>query len=460
MKKIILLIYAFSLFFIPSASFASGAIKTNVNGIPLHWDRSTALIYNPEGGSLKSTGSYNRAASLQLLNYAFGQWANLPNNQLVVIQDTKPLNGIDVNPSNLGKYFNTGIDACYDNDPNTLCLSPVVFDEDGEIIDKLFGTCAKFSILGFAGFNDIDDGTGDLDKTIVRRGQALFSGACIPDSGGQTETKAGCQPCKRVLTDEEIRTIVTHEVGHLMGMDHSQVNPKIANDCQNPDGCPVAEADGIPTMYPILLKGATTDVLHEDDKEYFLRLYGDTSNTCSVSGSIFANDGTTPVRGVEVVARNTNPNQESTDALAFISGAEAPRNDPFDHRQGNCKSNCGDYLISNLKAGQSYQICVQRIDPLFTGGSSIEPVDPPFESFSEDCPSGLTVSCDCSSGCEQFTGKDVITDADPNSIDKGSPSNLINNTSQVDTGGCSLAKPRTEAWTLLKKALVFTDRIL
>jgi hypothetical protein len=250
----------------------------------------------------------------------------------------------------------------------------------------------------------------------------------------------------------------------MMGMDHSQVNPQVALDCTGATGCLASEAEGIPTMYPILLQGAKMETLHEDDREYFLRLYGDTSNTCSVSGTIFASDGTTEVRGVEVVARNTDPNQTIFDAQAFVSGAEAPRVNDFSSSQGNCKSNCGDYLITNLKNGGTYQLCVQKINATFTGGSSMEPVDPPFQGFSDNCPNGMTVTCDCSSGCLDFTGKNVITDADPNAIQKtptGGPNNLTGpqDSGNPSGGGCNLAKPRLEIWPQIQKLLEFSLKI-
>jgi len=441
---------------LPSTVYSSGAIQTNLNGLPLHWSTSTPLTYNPEGGALKSTGSYNRANSLALVRDAFNAWiSSHPSIALNAVEDTGPLNGIDIDAGNFDSFFNVGTEACYDENPGTQCLSPIIFDEDGEIIDELFGSCAKFSILGFAGFDDIDDGSGDPSLAVVKRGQAVFSGACLPDTAGNPVTKPGCQPCKRILTDVEIRTIVTHEIGHLMGMDHNQVNPDIAKQCSVPTGCPPEVAEGIPTMFPILVNQAASDTLHPDDEAYFIKLYGNTGDHCSVSGRVLASDGSTEVRGVEVAAHNTDPSQNFLDAIAFVSGAEAPRFSTNGDDQGNCKQNCGDYLITHLSDGETYQLCAQRISASFTGGSSIEPVDPPFRAFTDACPSGLTVTCDCTGGCANFSGKDLITDADPNDIDQGPDSpNLQDPIGTGASGGCSLAKPRAASWGFLKNLLV------
>lgn len=425
--------------------------------MPLLWDVQDTLIYNPENGSLKSSGAFDQNATLQMLSNAFHTWADLPGTQLQVqqgpflMEDGVP---IDVDETNYLQFLGTGTEECYPDFFDVSgdhCVSPIIFDENGGIIDDLFGTCARFSILGFAGYDDVEDASGDSARRIVRRGQALFSGACLDPA----ESQGGCAPCQRVLTDTEIRTIVTHEVGHLMGMDHSQVNPQAFTDClQNPGGCPAEISQALPTMFPILVNGAHMLDLHRDDEAYFIHLYGnDLSQGCTVNGTIFANDGSTPVRGVEVVAKNVN--DDLTDRVSFISGAEAPRRNNFSKSQGNCASNCGDYRITHLRDGATYQLCVQRISSQFTGGSSIEPVDPPFQAFTNECPSGLTVTCECTtSQCPEFNGIDIVTDTDPSDVDLGDeePGNI----SGADTGGgCSFIPPvrPTGYWNTLLKSL-------
>jgi hypothetical protein len=461
LKRFRLAIFAVgcTLFFLPKLGLASGAIQVDINGLPLLWDAQDTLTYNPENGALKANGAFDQNATLQMLSNAFNTWGNLPTIQLNVQQGaflTESGDPVDVNQFNYSQFLGTGTEECYPDFFDVTgdnCVTPIVFDEDGKIIDDLFGNCARFSILGFAGYDDVDDGSGDPARRTVRRGQALFSGACLAPA----ESQDGCAPCQRVLTDNEIRTIVTHEVGHLMGMDHSQVNPEAFADCiQQPGGCPAAVSQALPTMFPILVNGAHMLDLHRDDEAYFIHLYGnDLSQGCTVSGSVFASDGTTPVRGVEVMAKNVNG--DLTDRISFISGAEAPRRNNFSRTQGNCSANCGDYRITHLRDGGTYQLCVQRISSQFTGGSSIEPVDPPFQAFSNDCPAELTVSCDCSGPqCSEFSDVDIVTDTDPSDVDLGDdePGNI------TDTGGdsgvgCSLHRyfPPTGVWNTLLKSL-------
>src|SRR5690606_30835146 len=107
-------------------------------------------------------------------------------------------------------------------------------------------------------------------------------------------------------------------------------------------------AQAIPTMFPILVKGAQQQDLHRDDEVSFLRLYGSLENTCSISGKVLASDGVTEIRGVEVVAINTDPSQELSDRIAFVSGAQSARKEAFSKAQSNCLEDCGAYEISGL----------------------------------------------------------------------------------------------------------------
>ncbi len=450
----LLFLLVFSSF--PLTAFTGGAIKVDILGFPLHWENS--LTYNLDKGALKD-GVFNHGQSALIIQEAFSTWTETlggGGGLAVSAGGEIPADDVDVDENNFSDFFTGGTEECYDSDASTVCISPIVFDEDGEILDSIFGKCSKFSILGFAGFDDIDDGSGNPANRIVRRGQALFSGACLPDANGNTESKAGCGSCKRPLTEEEIRTIITHEVGHMMGMDHSQVNPDSFSLCTGPTGCPPGVVDDLPTMFPILVNGANMLDLHRDDESYFQRMYGNLdATTCSVKGTVFANDGSTEVRGVEVVAKNTDPLQNNLDAISFVSGAESPKVNTTGRTQGNCKERCGEYFITGLRDGETYQLCAQKILSQFTGGSSIEPVDPPFQAFSNDCPEGLTVSCACSGGgCPQFSGKDIVTDANPASIAQQEEPSLINDGSlDTSTGGCQLAKPRTNAYQWIQKHL-------
>lgn len=417
-----------------SAAFAGGAHQTTIDGVPYRWDRS--LSYNVDQGDLKS-GEYSHAAAEQMVAEAFATWESVLDVGGLEISEgeTLPLAsdgaGDDVTGDNYPLYVNSAKD-----------VNPIIFDEDGEVMDAMYGQCAKFSLLAFAGFEQIAGGK-------IEKARAVFSGACIPDASGNTQVDPGCGGCIVQLDEPMVRQLILHEIGHFLGMDHSQVNPDSYQFCRSAGTCPDQYADDIPTMFPIAVQGANMTSLHADDIAYFNRLYGEPElNTCSVSGRVLASDGATELRGVEVVARNLDESLSKTDAISFVSGAEAPRFTASDKSVDNCKEGCGDYRITGLKEGESYQLCVQNILSSFTGPSGIEPVDPPVAQVTTQCFSNITVSCDCDgAGCESFSGRDLVTQPGGNA----DLSNLTQDPA-ASAGGCSLVKPDTGFWRGLVKA--------
>jgi hypothetical protein len=426
--------------FLPAVTaLAGGAQQTSIDGIPYQWNESVS--FNLDGGDLKA-GEYNHAAARQLVLDAFATWSGaLTSGSLSAVEgEVLPLagdgSGDDVTASNYTKYLNSSAE-----------VNPIVFDEDGEIIDAIYGECAKFSLLAFAGFERLGGGE-------IKKARAVFSGACIPDASGNTLTQGGCGSCTVSLDDPLVRQMILHETGHLLGMDHSQVNPNSYQECRNAGECPSDVAEDLPTMFPIAVPGASMDTLHADDVAYFNRLYGDPqTDTCSVSGRVLGSDGATELRGVEVVARNADASLETVDAISFVSGAEAPRFEVKNKSASNCVEGCGDYLITGLKEGETYTLCVQNILSQFTGASGIEPVDPPVPQVQPECFGNIQLTCDCSgSGCQAFTGQDLTTQA-------GGGDALGNLTEDnfASAGGCSLVRPHTRAWRVL--SLVFSRGI-
>jgi hypothetical protein len=234
-------------------------------------------------------------------------------------------------------------------------------------------------------------------------------------------------------------------------MDHSQVNPDSYERCRG--GCSADVAEDIPTMFPIALPGAKTETLHADDIGYFRRLYDSDNQGCSVSGRVLAEDGS-EMRGVEVVARNIKSGLSKTDAIAFVSGAEAPRYTRIGKDVENCKSGCGDFLISGLKSGETYQLCVQNIKSQFKGASGLEPVDPPVQSVEEGCFPDQEVTCQCSgNNCDVFPNQDLQTGSSFPSF------NVSQGGEGSSAGGCSLVlPPKVSVWPKLKKLLEFVGR--
>ncbi len=373
----------------PSSIYAGGPLKTNINGVPFRWHDT--VTYNFEGGALKS-GVNDRESSRQRVAEAFETWGQIPGVDLLIEEGPELPDGGDTQAENFQNFYGTGATACYDDNPETPCYSPIIFDEDGSILESLFGECAQFSVLGFAGFMDIAGDNPNAAFTSVKKGQAIFSGACIAPA----LQKPGCPPCVQVLEEEsEVRALILHEIGHWLGMDHAQVNPQSALSCRQGEACSQSLSQDIPTMFPLLFRGEAQLSLHRDDIVHFQKLYQATPVTsCHVRGRVVSVETGKELRGVEVVARNINPDLRFIDALASVSGVEAPRLTLKGKEADNCLENCGQFEITGLMPGESYQICVQRILENFTGNRSVGPVDPPFQAVDYSCENEI-VHCEC-----------------------------------------------------------------
>jgi len=412
-------------------AWAGGALKTNINGVPLKWGNN--ITWNAEQGAIKP-GVIDHAASVQMVQDAFNQWDNIQGLSLNIAQGPDLPDGGDTNLGNYKTFHNTDVTGCYDSDPGTPCYIPIIFDTDGSIVEDIFGECKQFSILGVAGFVDIAGSSGDPALTELKKGWAVFSGACVEP----VVTKPGCEPCVKTMSESELRGLILHELGHFLALGHNQVNPDSYNTCLNSGNCPAELVEHIPTMFPMMVNGSNQNTLHADDMVAMQRLYGGTDNGCEVSGKIFASDGSTELRGVEVVARNNNGSEDFTDAIAYVSGEEAPKITQGDKTAGNCGENCGNYALKGLRDGQTYQVCVQRVLDKFVGSRFVPPVDPPFQGVDQACPEGLTFTCDCPGGnCQKFTGVDIVTTNEGLDLSESPLGDFAG-----PSGGCSLIKPR------------------
>lgn len=426
--------------------WAGGALKTNINGLSFNWNG--VVTFSPESGALKN-GVYDHADSVGLIEDALNTWASVPGINLSVKREADLPDGGDTNVGNYEKFYKSNPWDCYDGDPNTPCYNPIIFDEDGSIIEDMFGECTQFSILGFSGFTDVAGESGDPTWTGLKRGQAIFNGACIAPA----ISKPGCPPCNVVMEPEEVKTLILHEMGHYLGLGHAQVNPESYNACRNGFSCSDSLSEHIPTMFPFLVKGADMLTLHRDDVVSMQRLYGEPERgSCSISGQVLAKDGKTQLRGVEVVARNIREEEYFTDAIAYVSGEEAPRYTVKDKIQENCMEDCGSFEITGLKSGETYQLCHQRILAKFTETRSIPPLDPPFQGVDNNCPEDKTFTCECNGeDCTQWTGVDLITTNDGLDLDTS-----FLNESAPRAGGCSLLPPPpSHIWK--KISLTFLD---
>ena len=146
--------------------------------------------------------------------------------------------------------------------------------------------------------------------TTVVEGYAIFNGPTVDPNDP---------------TGENLRGVMTHELGHFLNFGHSVVNGQAfyfgGSDALSPDGSPLLpQAVDIETMFPIAVAGKEMATPHQDDIAIASTLYPDPNMPLSDFGTITGRllDVSSPRTGGQIIARNiANPFQ---DAVSAISG--------------------------------------------------------------------------------------------------------------------------------------------
>ncbi len=372
-------------------------VDTEVTGLSVLWKDGVVRV-NLESGAGGTLGSLSNDEAVALVRGFFEDWSATGIDGLataaVVFQEGAPLGSVD--GSNLDDHFTycPPGKSCPAEDPPFVSgsartgQSPILFDDDGSITDAIQGKGASLSILGFAGPRVVEREDGVL---YITEGQAVLNGKFI---NGVSE------PADPEVPVEEFSGAIFHELGHLIGLDHTQVN--LGSVVKHLKG-DASEAEAIPTMFPLFIDGAAQLTPHYDDQVAISSLYPSPafgSNFCRIEGTAFRADGATELQGVNVIAANgSDPLAEST---SFVSGSF------FTGAFPDCDAPAGEFVIAGLKPDVSYTLQFEPISQAFTGGSSVEPCDPPQKDFEAEVLPGVFR---CSSKGETITvGSEATTD--------------------------------------------------
>jgi len=329
-----------------TVSFAAGPlyIYDADTRTPIAWS-GTVQVYTDLG----DLGGMSNGEANGAVEFAWGQWNAVPTSSFHadVVGTLGDLGLSDITGANahevIGPFNGGGIH--------------VVYDSDGTVLSDFFGVGA--GVLGIATPEWGEDGSA-----VILEGWAVINGSVIPDPATITW----------VDVISEYTGVMTHEFGHAINLAHTQTNgavvfqgfdiePPVPVSCDSSAiGWAIPGVDDIETMYPFISPGwsgtaqSTVDVL--DDIVSLSNLYpadGWPETRGSVAGTITMSDGTTPVLGANVIARNIA--DPFTDAVSALSG---------DYTQGMLGAD-GRFQLNGLTPGADY---VLYVDGIVAGGFS------------------------------------------------------------------------------------------
>jgi len=312
----LVVLVALSAALIQSAS-AGGPLKS-LSGVPILWNTDAPVSYFIDQGDL---GPFSHDEAVQLVQDAFNAWQNVEYSSLTF--ENKGLLSEDVTGNNFFSFI-----------PNPPAgVNPVIFDDDGSIIQSLFGVGAEKDFLGVA----------DPKATF---GNFEFVSAYFIINGAYLETEND-DPGAALST-------ILHELGHFIGLDHSQLLRHVAYDG-------VGFNDGIvPIMFPTAADDDSfRTFLTGDDKAALASLY---------PNKLFDRE----TGGISGVVKRGNQELPGINVIAHKIDDASPFEEHFSTVTGYFEPGFGTFELKGLPEGE-YNVYIEPIDPFFTGASRVGP---------------------------------------------------------------------------------------
>lgn len=318
--------------YLPALAMAGGPlVLEGPNGRTPARYQDPAIVLNFDNGDL---GSLAKANADQLVNEALQIWNAVATSTVSLSQGADIAEDIDA--SNFTSYIPAPFSADHNDDDG---LNPIVYDSDGSIIDAFFGagqgTGPDATVVGFAASSII------IGSSFFTEGFAVINGN---DELGVPQL--------------QLRLIVAHELGHFIGLDHSQAdidNAEVLDPFlpRQLASCSTAPPDDYPLMYPYACRDSL--ILHPDDDVAVSTLYPATDffqNQGQLKGTFVTSDDAA-VRGANLWVENTL----TGDVYSIVS---------------DYLTQCTGFFNLMLPAG-NYILHANSINREFWGGSSVGP---------------------------------------------------------------------------------------